>query len=374
MTQQEKQLFKAMCSFRSDSLAKCDVSSATPAVLGHLFFNRMQAVAYGNLQEKGLAGSVGREFRSSLKDAYDKNIEKNNSFFACIRYLTEVLAPAACPYAMLKGAYLCGEYPVGYRTSNDIDLLVLPEDITQISRLLTAAGFAQGYLRGGTFVPASRKEIIQSKMMRGETVPYIKKVDLPAIPYLEVDINFSLDYKNSRDDTVKEMLSRARPQKAGDLTVTTLEPSDFFIHLCSHLYKEATTLPWVEMGRDMSLYKYSDLYLLLSHMGPQEVEQLFSRAKELGLLKVCAFAIVQTLILFDLTNEGARQAAEIVLKDDPDFLHQVFSPKEKKTFVYTEKNIFDRFFSPNRRSLLTEVSGEQGKRRPPSPKERTSET
>ena len=31
-------------------------------------------------------------------------------------------------YALLKGAYLCSLYPLGYRTSNDIDVLVLPEN------------------------------------------------------------------------------------------------------------------------------------------------------------------------------------------------------------------------------------------------------
>lgn len=97
---------------------------------------------------------------------------------------------------MLKGAYLCAHYPDGYRTSNDVDLLVLPKDVTTIGNLLARSGFRQGNIRNGEFIPATRQEIIESKMMRGETVPYIKEVDLTFMKFFKVDINFSLDYKN----------------------------------------------------------------------------------------------------------------------------------------------------------------------------------
>ena len=80
---------------------------------------------------------------------------------------------------MLKGAVLCKKYPKGYRTSNDIDLLVCPERVTQIGKALIKEGFRQGDIRNGTFIPASRKEIIESRMTRGETIPYIKEVNLP---------------------------------------------------------------------------------------------------------------------------------------------------------------------------------------------------
>lgn len=171
---------------------------------------------------------------------------------------------AADKYAMLKGAYLCEVYPEGCRTSNDIDLLVKPEDVTEIGNRLSSAGFKQGNIRNGEFKAASRREIIESKMTRGETVPYIKEVGLPAMRFLEVDINFSLDYKPGDTGLVCEMINNAVTEEFDDLRVRTLRRDDFFIHLCSHLYKEATTLPWVEMMRDMTAYKYADIYLLLS--------------------------------------------------------------------------------------------------------------
>ena len=355
MNEREKELFKNLCSFKLENYNEELLKNATPEVLGHLFFNRMQAVAYGSLSEGGLLGKVNREFCNSLKAAYDQNRVKNKSFFRCIEYLEILLSRCNGPYAMLKGAYLCKRYPDGYRTSNDIDLLVHPKAVTEIGNVLLENGFRQGYIREGKFVPATRQEIITSKMMRGETVPYIKDVNLPGMQYLEVDINFSLDYKPGDTNILEQMLRNAVVEEINGLRVRTLSQDDFFVHLCAHLYKEATTLPWVEMMRDMTLYKYCDIYMLLNDATKHHIDLIFNRSKELGMEKVCAFAILQTSALFCFDSQYAIDIASAVLKEDPEFIHTVVSPKDKKTYVFIEKDIGERFFTNNRKALLQEV-------------------
>lgn len=351
MKDEEKQLFRQLCSFRTGKPDEGLLPYATPEVLGQLFFNRMQGIAYGVLENSGYLGRVNRELRNSLKGAYEQNTEKNRAFFQCLRVLSEVLRGQTGKYAMLKGALLCGMYPQGYRTSNDIDLLVRPRDVTEIGEALAKAGFRQGNIRNGSFVPASRREIIESKMLRGETVPYIFEIGLPYMRFLEVDINFSLDYKNGETDVLEIMLTD--PVEIGD--IMTLNASDFFIHLCCHLYKEATTLPWVEMKRDMTLYKYADIYMLLDGMSDVDISGLFDRAKELELDRICAFTVLQTLELFGLKFGYAESISESVLCDDPDFLHRVIAPSEKKTYVFKTKDISERFFMNDRVADLEEV-------------------
>lgn len=355
MTQQERKLYKALCSFKAATLDEALLEAATPTVLGYLFFNRMQAVAYGTLKKHGLLGKVNREFRNSLKDAYTQNLEKNRSFFQCISHLEEILSALHCQYAMLKGAYLCKCYPDGYRTSNDIDLLVHPKDVTEIGSAFLSAGFRQGNIRNGKFEPATRQEIIASKMMRGETIPYIKEVSLPGMPFLEVDINFSLDYKPGDTTSLTQMLNNTVKVELEDIGIHTLRSDDFFIHLCSHLYKEATTLPWIEMKRDMTMYKYCDIYLLLCGTPKEQVADWFDRAKELGMEKVCAFAVMQMAKLFHFPYGAAVSIAERVLSSDPAFIHTVTDPKNKQEYVFSEKDIETRFFANNRTILLEEV-------------------
>ena len=358
MNQKEKESLKSLCSYQAETFDEGLLDAATPAVLGQLFFNRMQAVAYGTLSKHGLLGKVNREFRNSLQGAYLQNQEKNKSFFWCVKHLGNILSCCTSPYAMLKGACLCKQYPEGYRTSNDIDLLVHPKDVTEIGNALLGGGFRQGNVRGGKFEPASRREIIASKMMRGETIPYVKEVNLPGMQFLEVDINFSLDYKPGDTDLLEDMLHNTIVAEESDFHVRTLRLDDFFIHLCAHLYKEATTLPWVEMMRDMTLYKYCDIYMLLHNASKEDVDFIFRRARTLGMEKVCAFAVLQMSQLFAFDNRYAVDVAECVLRDDLAFLHTVVSPGEKKVYLYTEKDVRERFFADNRKALLKEVNME----------------
>ena len=256
---------------------------------------------------------------------------------------------------MLKGAYLCAHYPVGFRTSSDVDLLVMPQDVTAVGRVLTENGFRQGYIRNGEFVPATRKEIIESKMTRGETVPYIKEVGLPFLRFLEVDVNFSWDYRGGSDGTLSKMLSRACIKQANGSAIPTLCDEDFFIHLCAHLYKEATTLPWIEMKRDMTLYKYCDVYTLLCEMHDEELDAILARARELGMEKICAYAILEASELFAMENTLAVRLSEQLLADHPAFRLSVVSPKEGRTLRYRTKNAKDRFFLNDRVADLWEV-------------------
>lgn len=354
MDNREIELFKALCSFKKCFTDKSLLESASAEVLGQLFFNRMQGVAYGNLLSRGLADKVNREFRNSLFCGYEFNKRKNEEFFCRLDYVGHILSKFDGKYALLKGAYLCGSYPDGYRTSNDIDILVEPKDVGAVGELLGKAGFLQGRVVKGEFVPATRREIIESRMTRGETVPYFKEVVFTQKKYIEADVNFSLGYKSEDGGILKQMLSDSGYRKVKNTEVMTLSEYDFLCHLCCHLYKEATTLPWVEMKRDMTLYKYCDIYMLTDDYDEQKTAAFFERAKQLHIEDVCAFAILQTGSIFDFNGTCVTERAKEVLGDRPDFLHRVVSPKDNKIFYYKEKDVLKRFFSKDRRALLQE--------------------
>ena len=173
--------------------------------------------------------------------------------------------------------------------------------------------------------------------------------------FFEVDINFSLDYKNGTADTLSDMLSNVCIKNEKELSIPTLDDADFFIHLCAHLYKEATTLPWIEMQRDMTLYKYCDIYMLLSEMTDAELQRIFARATELGMEKVCAYTVLETMELFDMDNPFAYGVFHVALADDPDFCLRVVSPKDKKVLKYQTADVTERFFMEARATNLKEV-------------------
>ena len=355
MNQKEKELFLELCAFRSPNAKKIEgllkSNAATAEVLGMLFANRMAGVAYHVLKETSLLDLVDREFRNSLHNAFWLNEKINDDFLGCIKFLSTELEACGVPYALLKGAYLCFKYPSGCRTSNDVDVLIAPQDVGKVSAKLKMAGFRQGYLKNGTFFPASRKQIIESKMTRGETVPFIKETKLPFLKYIEVDLNFSLDYKNSDDEVLKQMLSRTQLVSISGTQIRTLDNTDFFLHLCSHLYKEATTLPWIQMGRDMTFYKYADLYLLMEQVNDEEATRLYFMATGMNLETELSYCLHSLQSFWELKDASTNSYLHGRYNWD---LHRVFSPAEKKVYRYTEKNVKTRFFKKDRQTLLEE--------------------
>jgi len=106
MNENEKKLFKSLCKYKDIAIDVDLIEYATPAVLGHIFFNRMQGISYDILRRNCLLGSINRKFRNSLSAAYEQNVQKNKSFRRCIIMLSDILTKCDCKVAMLKGAYL----------------------------------------------------------------------------------------------------------------------------------------------------------------------------------------------------------------------------------------------------------------------------
>ena len=117
-------------------------------------------------------------------------------------------------------------------------------------------------------------------------------------------------------------------------------------------------MPWVEMKRDMTLYKYADIYMLLHDMTEREINAVFARAIALGLENVCAYAILETAGLFDMENHPAVEMAWQTLANDKDMLYRVVSPRENKVYTYRTKDVTKRFFMDDRLRDLKEVKTE----------------
>lgn len=357
MNQKEKKLFFRLCAFQKPNERKIrallESNCATYEVLGVLFANRMAGVAYSVLKELKLLDLVDREFRNSLRSAALLNEKMNEDYFGCVRFLTSELDACGVPYALLKGAFLCHWYPRGCRTSNDIDVLIAPEDVGKVTEKLKMAGFRQGYLKNGEFIPANRQQIIESKMMRGETVPFIKEVKKPFMKYLEVDLNFSLDYKNSDETTLKAMLERTEVVTVGAARIKTLSHYDFLLHLCAHLYKEATTIPWIRMKRDMTFYKYCDIYGLLHEYSKKQMDELLGVAKARGLERELVYCLYSIKKFFGV---GSLKCGKHICDPHHWNLDEVIAPSEKKIYRYKESDPRKRFFVKERMKLLREVS------------------
>lgn len=176
-------------------------------------------------------------------------------------------------------------YGEGERVSNDIDLLAEQKDISAIAKVLKNMGFVQGYydFRESKIVPLPRAEILSRRMNRGETAPFVLETDDPCVPFVEVDINFSLDYlPNSHEDMLHAVLKDSLCY-AGNISggIRSLQADDFFLHLIMHQYKESVLYSMVQRSKDTELYKLLDIYLFIKR-GYIELSGLYIKVKNTG--------------------------------------------------------------------------------------------
>lgn len=358
----ENALVLQLCQFEEDNgrllekyLSNEDLD--LPYVLGQLQFNRVGGIAYAVLNRHGLLKKLHREVRNALRTTYENNRIKTECFRETEVYLAKILHGVCFKYALLKGAYLVQLYPQGFRTSNDIDILIQEKDLASIEKLLKEAGFKQGNVRNDVFEPASRAEIISSRINRGETVPWIKEVNWSGQKFIEIDLNFSLDYKpNNSTDLVDDFLERSCPDihtSNGDLF--TLSTVNFFIQLCTHLYKEASTMAWVKMKRDLSLYKFVDIYLFINRFFNEGfIEKLGITAEQIGVTKECLYTVVRTRELFDIQNPVVDKLIDTLSTTGCFDLNQVYDPT-KNRFYRFNMDFKEWMFYPNRIAALEEV-------------------
>ena len=265
-----------------DRKVKIEPEDNIEFVIGSIIANRIINIAYDNLE----ISSLPKEVIKILKVLKKNNEKSYDEFIYKMRYLSLLLKDLPCQYALLKGAYLTTKlYPKGKRTSNDIDILINGSDLTVLQERLLEDGFIQGEIsESGDIKKASRRDIIMSRMNYGETIPFVKMISKDV--KLEVDVNFSLDYKPDTSDDVENMLRKTVMICFGDFSFYTLCPEDFIIHLCCHLYKEATVVNWVKDRRDLMLYKFSDINVFLHTFRNEDFfAKLVDRIHELKLEK-----------------------------------------------------------------------------------------
>lgn len=326
-------------------------------VLGLLCMHRCAAIAYYNLWIDKKLVMLNREMRSTLQAIYENSIQKQIAMEKALIFLAEILAGVEFRYVLLKGAKLMELYPKGTRTSNDIDILIERESIPAITEVLFKSGFQQGYIQNNEFKKAERKDIVNALLNRGETTPFVKEVNWEGMQFLEIDVNISVNETcYQKADVVTQMLKKAKPDiLAGGNELFTLDTVDFLIHLCIHLYKEATVYQWVERGRDLSLYKFLDIYVFWKQCIKEEhIQQIKYRAEKYNVCDDVYYSLYYTNKLWDLKDKGLEQLLSEISAGKEIALDIVYDPVRKTIFRYND-DFEDRIFNEQHKHNLMVV-------------------
>ncbi len=351
-------------------------------IVGFLELNRVAGYFYCRAKEQGIRLPQGVERR--LYQTLRVQKERNLLMRAHIQQISDALKARKIPFAFLKGSVLSNAnlwmseraiacaaqiphtalryreesritfYGLGERVSNDIDILVRPEDLGIVAHALKDMGFVQGTYDASRekIVEFGREEILLRRMNRGETAPFLLKSDCAALPFVEVDVNFSLDHLPSGNtEAVKEFLSDAfdyaGPIRGG---IPGLSRRDFFLHLIAHQYKESTQYSMVLRNKDTELYKLLDLYLFLKR-GYVGLDDVRIGAKKYNLERE-TYSVLGTLsqVFGGLKLEGVLK--NFCPSDAEE--EKIHDPATNARYVW-KKNLLDRFLCYEKSGFLKEA-------------------
>lgn len=229
-------------------------------------------------------------------------------------------------------------------------MMVGVQDIDKVIAILKKEDFIQGEVREGELVPATKKEILFSRLNTYEIVPLIKRLDDSHLPFHEMDINFKLGNDDVKG-TAEKMLEDTVLLVNNDHQIRTLALEKFLLFLCIHHYREATMIMKIVNGDDLTLYKFMDIHFVVSQKA-QEIDwkYLLEVAKETNRLNDVYYTFYYTELLYPGTFE--IEILDMLKPENTDFINQ-YRGRDNTGEVYEWKLSFpERVFHINEKRKL----------------------
>lgn len=321
-------------------------------ILGYLCYHRVAGLAYeviNTVNVRKLDFPVffaiymihqSQSIRTELQKEYVKSI-------------SSALCEANIEHVFLKGSVLSNTiYPVGTRAFNDIDILVSKSSTQSVKKVLYKLGFLQGkydYKRGNVD-EFNQDTITQAINTRGETAPFVKIVNKRTIKTIDVDVNFSLDWKpDGSDEAVDHFLNeRILIPIDNSFSIYSLREEHLFIHLCSHFYKDSALIELVKKRKVLDLYKFVDIFTFIqTYFEGINPEKIFHDSVKYGF----------DIHVFFTLNYISKVFPDILAIKNVDMLYQkynyindgvmtiIFDQNNSKIKMEDKSGLIDRLFS-----------------------------
>lgn len=205
------------------------------------------------------------------------------------------------PYAIIKGAVLSQViYGTPFlRQSSDIDLLVSPDDVPTLTKVFTTKGYVQGKIYEEDIVLVGRKEKIFHSLYSHQIVPFVKRINNPWCPLVNIDVNTDVYWGEAKQRVdIEAILSNRIIVDIQGNRVYKLATINEFIVLCLHHYKDMNSLYLLSQG-NLSLRLFVDIYMYVHRKKDfLPIEELIKTAAEWGALPYVYYCLYHTSYLF----------------------------------------------------------------------------
>ncbi|MCW1299455.1 MAG: nucleotidyltransferase family protein [Candidatus Parvarchaeum sp.] len=321
-------------------------------ILGYLCYHRVAGIAYETISAIDVRKLDFSVFFTlyMIHQAQSMRTELQKKY---IKIISSALCEANIKHVFLKGAVLSSTiYPLGSRASHDIDILVRKKSIQKVKKILYKLGFLQGKYdyKKGIIKEFDKNTITSSTKTRGEMVPFVKIVNEKTLKTIDVDINFSLAWRpNDSDELVDHFLKeRILIPIDNNFSIYSLKKELFFIHLCSHFYKEAVLIDLIKKRKVLDLYKFVDIYTFIQtyfeEINPQII---FEESVKYGFDKQVFFTLNYAAKVFPdiLTIKNVDVLYKKYNYITDDVITAIFDQYNPEIKMKDESSLIDKLFS-----------------------------
>jgi hypothetical protein len=297
--------------------------------------------------------------QDALLAAYALNDRRNRLLLAETVRLTGLLAAAGIDAAVRKGAYLTPAVyrDTGLRPMNDIDLFVDRADTTRVAELLHEAGFVQGDLDAqGRIVPLTRRQSVFWSVHVNNLPTHNRPGPDRFLRSIPVDVCFDLFLPASGCHLPADrLLGEAVTVEVEGAPVRVFRPEHFLLDVAAHLYKESTTLRYIERGKHQRLLQYVDIVAVLRAHPGLDWSVLVETARSAGAARNVYFALANAEELYPSTVPAAV-LAELAATGavDASFLRQYGAVDLPEPLTWSAAGIAERLFSDERPAVRSQ--------------------
>jgi hypothetical protein len=240
---------------------------------------------------------------------------------------------------------------------NDIDLFIDRGAAKDAATLLEREGFTAGQLdaRGALHAFSRRQSVFWN--VHANTLPTLHRPSAdPALRSIAVDVCFNLFLPASGCDLPAERLfAQSVRIDIDDASVRVFRPEHFLLDVAAHLYKESTTLRYIERGKHQRLLQYVDIMSVVRAHEDLDWDQLVSTAEFAGACRNVYYALANTDQLFPETVPTAVLAALAKAGQiDGDFLREYGAIDLPRPLTWSASSIAERLFADERPAAASE--------------------
>ncbi|HZU58009.1 MAG TPA: nucleotidyltransferase family protein, partial [Actinocrinis sp.] len=291
--------------------------------------------------------------QDALLSAYALNSSRNRVLLEESVRLVELLRAHGVAVALRKGAYLAPAVygDPGLRPMNDIDIFVERAQARAVAGVLEAEGYVAGSVdaRGTIHALTRRQNVFWN--VHVNNLPTFHRPGLgPIQRTVSVDVCFDLFLPASGSSLpAAVLLDEVVDFESCGVRVPVFRPEHFLLDVAAHLYKESTTLRYIEKLKHQRLLQYVDVVSLIAANPRLDWTVLLDAARTAHASRNVYFALANAEELFPGRvpyDVLARLAADGEVPDG--FLAEYAAVDLDTPLHWSSSRIADRLFSDER--------------------------